>query len=197
MGGKYFFANRILFATFAPLKLNQKAVDYLKNFVIPFVGLSAGEHQYEFQIDDKFFASYEYSEIKQANIRVNLTLNKSDRMLVLTFYMVGTLEVTCSRCSGEFDLPVEGEETLYVKYGHEFREEDDNVVIIPEQESQINVAPFIYDYLSLMVPYRVVHPDDENGQSTCDPDVISRIDKASEIKETDPRWDKLKDLNLE
>lgn len=172
-------------------------MDYLKNFVIPFVGLSAGEHRFEFDIDDKFFANFEYSEINQAQVKVNLLLEKHDRMLVLNFLMEGTLRVTCSRCLDEFDMPVEGEEVLYIKYGTEFREEDDDVVIIPETESQINVAPFIYDYLSLMVPYRVVHPENEQGISQCDPDVIRRIESNPDQKEVDPRWDKLKDINLD
>lgn len=172
-------------------------MDYLKNFVIPFVGLSTGEHLFEYDIDDEFFASFEFSEIQRAKVRVNITLDKSERMMVLNFYMVGTLEVTCSRCAGEFDLPIEGEEILYIKYGQEYKEEDDNVIVVPEHESQINVAPFIYDYLSLMVPFRVVHPDDENGQSTCDPDIISRINTTIEKNDIDPRWDKLKDLNID
>lgn len=172
-------------------------MDYLKNFVIPFVGLSTGEHQFDYTIDDKFFASYEYSEISRANVKVDLILDKSDRMMVLTFRMLGILEVTCSRCSDLFDYPVEGEEILYVKYGPEFKEEDDNVIIIPETESHINVAPYIYDYLSLMVPYRVVHPDNEDRESGCDPDVIARIQNHSEQTDTDPRWDRLKDLNID
>lgn len=172
-------------------------MDYLKNFVIPFVGLSAGEHRFEFIIDDKFFANFEYSEINQAQVKVDLILEKHDRMLVLNFLMEGTLRVTCSRCLDEFDMPIEGKEVLYIKFGTEFREEDDDVVIIPETESQINVAPFIYDYLSLMVPYRVVHPENEQGISQCDPDVIRRIESNSDQKEVDPRWDKLKDLNLD
>jgi uncharacterized metal-binding protein YceD (DUF177 family) len=172
-------------------------VDYLKNFVIPFVGLGIGDHQFEFMIDDKFFACYEYSEIKQAQVRIDLNVEKSDRMLVFTFRMAGTLRVTCSRCLDEFDMPVEGEEVLYLKYGNEYKEEDDDVIIIPETESQINIAPFIYDYLSLMVPYRVVHPENENGETACDPDVINRISNTSEQKDTDPRWDKLKNLNID
>lgn len=172
-------------------------MDYLKNFVIPFVGLGIGDHQFEFMIDDKFFACYEYSEIKQAQVRIDLNVEKSDRMLVFTFRMTGTLRVTCSRCLDEFDMPVEGEEVLYLKYGNEYKEEDDDVIIIPETESQINIAPFIYDYLSLMVPYRVVHPENENGETACDPDVINRISNTSEQKDTDPRWDKLKNLNID
>lgn len=172
-------------------------MDYLKNFVIPFVGLSIGDHQFDFIIDDKFFACYEYSEIKQAQVRVDLNVEKSDRMLVFTFRMIGTLRVTCSRCLDEFDMPVESEQVLFLKYGNEYKEEDDDVIIIPETESQINIAPFIYDYLSLMVPYRVVHPENENGETACDPDVINRISNTSEQNDTDPRWDKLRNLNID
>lgn len=172
-------------------------MDYLKNFVIPFVGLSAEEHQFDFLIDDKFFECFEYSEIKRAQAKVHLNLNKHERMLELTFSLTGTLEVTCSRCLDHFDFPIDGKEVLFIKFGHEFKEEDDDVIIIPETESQINIAPFIYDYLCLLVPFRVVHPENEDGQSACDPDVISRIDNSSDINEIDPRWDKLRDLNVE
>lgn len=172
-------------------------MDYLKEFVIPFVGLSNGEHKFDFLIEDKFFASFEYSEIKKAKVQVDINLDKSDRMMVLTFSMKGLVNVTCSRCLDEFDLPVEGKEVLYIKYGNEYREEDDDVIIIPESETQINLAPFIYDYISLLVPFRVVHPENENGETECDPDVIRRIEENRQQKDIDPRWDKLKDLNLE
>lgn len=172
-------------------------MDYLKDFVIPFVGLSSGEHHFEYHIDDKFFESFEFSEIKQANINVNVTLEKRERMMVFTFDILGTLRVTCSRCLDEFDYPVDIQETLYIKFGQEYAEEDDNVIIIPESESHFDISPFIYDYLNLAVPYRVVHPDDENGQSACDPDVIKRIEALTGNKLPDSRWDKLKDLNLE
>ncbi len=172
-------------------------MDYLKNFVIPFVGLSTGEHLYEFLIDDKFFANFEYSEIKKAQVKVSLSLIKHERMLVLTFSMNGTLEVSCSRCLDTFDLPIEDEQTQYIKFGQEFKEEDADVMIIPENETQINVAPFIYDYLHLLVPFRIVHPVDEEGKSACDADVIRRIDSESEAKDIDPRWDKLKGLNFD
>ncbi|MFA6949690.1 MAG: DUF177 domain-containing protein [Lentimicrobiaceae bacterium] len=172
-------------------------MDYLKNFVIPFVGLSTGEHQFEYIIDDKFFACFEYSEIKKADVKIDLNFNKTERMLVLTFSIKGTLNVTCSRCLDQFDYPINGQEVLYIKYGQEYKEEDDEIIIIPETESQINISPFIYDYLNLMIPYRVVHPENENGESDCDPDVIKRIEQLTKHENIDPRWDKLKDLNLD
>jgi len=172
-------------------------VDYLRQFVIPFVGLSAGNHQFDYVIDDKFFASFEYSEIKSANVKVRLDLAKTDRMLVLNFYMSGTIRTECNRCLDEFDFPVEGKEEYFIKFGAEHHEEDDNVLVITESETHIDVAPLIYDYVNLLLPFKVVHPEDENGNSQCNPDVIRRIQQFSAHKENDNRWDKLKDLNIE
>lgn len=172
-------------------------MDYLKQFVIPFVGLSDGPHQYDYDIDDKFFASYEYTDISRANVRVDITLDKRDRMMVLEFRMLGTLGVACSRCGELFDMPVDTTETLYIKLGHEYKEDYDEVVTIPDTESHLNTAPWIFDFLCLAVPYRVVHPDKEDGTSGCDPEVIARLEEQSGNPDVDPRWDKLKDLNLE
>ncbi|NTW23550.1 MAG: DUF177 domain-containing protein [Lentimicrobium sp.] len=188
----------IIISTFAPLKPETiRAVDYLKQFVIPFVGLSAGNHQFEFEIDDKFFASFEYSEIKKARVTVSLDLNKQERMLVLNFSLSGTLQVRCDRCLDEFDMPVESFEEYFIKFGLEHREEDDNILVIAENETHIDVAQLIFDYLSLSVPYRVVHPDDENGVSQCNPEVIKKIEELSARKENESQWDALKNLNLE
>ena len=172
-------------------------MDYLKQFVIPFVGLSAGNHRFSFSVNDAFFDAFEYSQIKSANVKIDLDLNKMERMLVLNFSITGTIRATCDRCLDEFDLPVEGDEEFFVKFGDEFKEEDDNVMIIPESESHLDISPLIYDYLHLMVPYRVVHPDDAQGNSTCDTDIIKRITEIKAPEGQDARWEKLKDLNLE
>lgn len=188
----------IIISTFAPLKPETtRTVDYLKQFVIPFVGLSVGNHQFEFEIDDKFFASFEYSEIKKAQVSIKLDLERQDRMLVLNFSIIGTLRVTCVRCLDEFDLPVESEEEYFIKFGPEHKEEDDNVLVIAENETHIDLANLIYEYLCLLVPFRVIHPDDENGVSQCDPEVIKKIEQLSARKETGSQWDALKNLNLE
>ncbi len=188
----------IIISTFAPLKPETTiTVDYLKQFVIPFVGLSAGNHQFDFEIDDKFFASFEYSEINEARALVKLDLERQDRMLVLNFSISGTIRVLCDRCLGEFDMPVKSEEEYFIKFGHEHREEDDNVLIISENETHIDIASLIFDYMNLQIPYRVVHPDDENGISLCDPEALARIEQLSARKEKDSLWDALKDLNLE
>ncbi len=45
-----------------------------------------------------------------------------------------------------------------------------------------------------------MHEDDENGNSTCDPQVLAKLEELSqkeEEKESDPRWDALKNLKLD
>lgn len=172
-------------------------MDYLKQFVIPFVGLANGNHIYNYVIDDKFFESFGYGEISHAGVQTELTLNRSERMLILNFGMKGFVRVTCDRCLDEFDLPVEGEQELFVRFGHEYAEEDDNVIIIPERDSHFDIAPLIFDFIHLMIPYKVIHPDNEQGESTCDPEIIKKLNELSAHGKTESPWDKLKDLNFE
>ena len=52
------------------------------------------------------------------------------------------------------------------------------------------------DVYKRQLPIQKVHPDDENGKSTCDPDMLKKIREHMVIDEniTDPRWDELKNL---
>ena len=168
-----------------------------KEYIIPFVGLSNESHRFSFFIDDAFFAMFEVSEITRAGVQIELDLDKSDRMLVLNFNMSGFIGVTCSRCLDEFDLEVEAEQEFFVKFGTEYKEEDDNVLILPEGASQLDVSDLIFDYVHLMIPYRVVHPENEAGETACDPEVIEQLIKLSQKEANYSPWEKLKDIKLD
>ncbi len=198
IGVNYYLVIKIKISTFAPLKPETiQTVDYLRQFSIPFIGLSTGNHQFEFGIDDAFFAYFENSDIRQAHVKINLDLDKQERMMVLQFNLAGTLRVTCDRCLEEFDFPVNSNELYFIKFGHEHREEEDNVLVITENETHIDISQLLYDYLMLSLPYRIVHPEDDTGNSGCDPGALERIERLSADKPTDPRWDALKDLQTE
>jgi uncharacterized protein len=169
-------------------------MDHLREFVIPFAGLKPGNHQFEFIIDDMFFEQFEYSEIKKGRISVHLDMEKEDKMLILNFHDEGTIEVTCDRCLEPFSLPIKGNERLLVKFGAGYFEENDEVQVIPEGDSQFDVSPFIYEFLNLQLPIRRVHPEDKNGNAMCNPDIIERLEKQDEHHEPDPRWEVLNRL---
>ncbi len=171
-------------------------MNYLKQFIISFRGLSIGTHHFKFDIDDRFFENYEYSEIKKGKIAVDLLLEKQQRMLILKFTIKGYVNVMCDRCLEYFNQQISGKERLIVKFGEKKYEETDEILIIPETEQRIDISHYIYEYINLLVPYRHVHPEDENGISQCNPEAIKRIEELSKHKTLDHRWDVLKKLKF-
>ena len=162
----------------------------LKEYVIPFVGLKEGVHDYSFEVDGKFFESFDYSEINQGDIHVEVSMEKKERMLIFNFSILGYVVVPCDRCLAEMEYPVNGTERLIVKFGQERKEETEEIIIIPETESHIDISGFIYEYIMLLLPYRRVHPE---GEESCNNAMIDKLDQYT-AHEEDPRWAALKEL---
>lgn len=176
---------------------NQKShfVDNLKDFIIHFVGLSIGNHQFDFEVNDLFFERFEYSQLKKGLVKVTADLEKQENMMVFSFHFHGYVEVTCDRCGEEFNLPLDSNERYIVKLGAEFVEESDDMITIPSTEYKFDLAPYLYESLHLMLPPKVVHPDDEGGHSLCNPDTLRKLEEMSPHTSPDPRWNILTRLN--
>lgn len=167
---------------------------YFDQFIIPFAGLKPGEHSFSFDVTDEFFSKYNYSELSRGRIQVELILEKQERMLILNFDLVGTIEVMCDRCLDFYHQPVQGKQRLFIKFGEDFHEESDEIVVIPRSENKIEVGHYIFELIILLLPYRLVHPENEKGESVCDKDIIQKIEEYMPHHYMDPRWDALKKL---
>lgn len=168
----------------------------LNQYSIQFTGLKPGRHDFEFEIDNKFFESIEYSEVQDGKLNVALALDKHTNMLVLDFVIAGNVNVLCDRCGEDFLLPLSAKERLIIKFGEETTEVAEDVLVIPRNESEINVSHFIYEYIILALPPKRVHPEGK-----CDKEVLKRLKKLEDEtnknkKSTDPRWDGLKNITL-
>lgn len=172
----------------------------LKEFVINFGSLPNGEHEFDFEIDDSFFQHFDNSIIQKGNVDVLVVMEKKETMLLLDFTMEGVVTVPCDRCLEDLDLDIEGYNELIVKFGEEGEESSEEVVVLSPKEYELDVAQYIYEFLSVMIPMRNVHDEEENGQG-CDPEVLKEIEKhlAKETPENeqpiDPRWDALRNIN--
>jgi len=51
----------------------------MKEYTIPFVGLKIGQHKYDFNLDKKFFEHFEYDEFHQADIKLEVILDKKTK----------------------------------------------------------------------------------------------------------------------
>jgi uncharacterized metal-binding protein YceD (DUF177 family) len=171
----------------------------LKEFDIAFAGLKEGLHQFEYKIDNSFFEIFEYDEFNRATIEVGLSFLRKATLFELDFTVKGDLELACDLTNEWFDQPVSGSLQLVVKFGDTFRDEGDDILVIPHNENKINVAQYIYETIILGVPLKRVHPGVLDG-SLKSP-VLDKL-KSLEIENdenknkqgNDPRWDKLKNL---
>ena len=171
-----------------------------KEFLIPFAGLKQGKHQFEFDIDKTFFDDFGFDDYNDVNIKVNLILEKQSTMLELGFKHKGTVNVPCDLSNENFDLPVKGKLDLIVKFGDEFNNDSDEILVLPHGEHQVDVSQYIYEMIVLSGPSKRVHPGIKDG--TVAVDIIDKLNELSpketqeeEKKEdTDPRWDELKKL---
>ena len=169
-------------------------MDSFKQFVIKFGGLKADTHHFDFEIDNGFFDHFEYSEIKNGTIIVHLELVKEEKVLTFHFFFDGMVTLPCDRCFEPVDLKINGTELLIVKFGDGYYEENDELQVIPEGVTQFDISPFLYEYIHLLLPFRRIHPEDETGNSLCDPEIIKMLDRPSSGNEPDPRWEVLNKL---
>ncbi len=171
----------------------------LKEYLIPFAGLKIGKHQFDYQLDNTFFQCFDYDEFNNASIKVTVVLEKKSSMLELDFKHKGTINVPCDVSGEEFDLPIKGKFRLLVKFGEEFNDENEELLILPHGEFQFSVAQYIYETIVLSIPLKRVHPGIKDGSLI---EVIEKLEslapnanKNEEIKEEiDPRWENLKKL---
>ncbi|WP_075343767.1 YceD family protein [Tenacibaculum agarivorans] len=172
----------------------------LKEYNISFVGLKEGNHEFTYQIDNTFFTKFQFEEFNEANVNIHIDFVKKSTLMELIFTANGYVNVPCDITSEPYNQDLEGKFKLIVKFGPEFNDEDDEILILPHEEYQLNVAQYIYELIVLSVPSKRIHPDVLNG--TMESDTLKKLKELEINKEktvdnkstTDPRWDKLKDL---
>jgi len=163
---------------------------------IAFRGLSQGKHFFEYEIDDRFFSDFDGGVVEEGRVNVCLTLEKQSALMILKFDIKGLVRVQCDRCLEMYDQPIKGSDQIFVKFGEKEFEDGDEVIWVGANDNQLNVAQLIYEFVCLAVPIKRVHPDDENGNSTCDPEMIEKLDKyiIKDDDQSNPVWNDLKKL---
>lgn len=168
----------------------------LSFYNIAFKGLSQGKHIFDYEVDGRFFAEFEGGLVEAGNVAVKLTLEKQSSLMIFTFDVKGTVRVQCDRCLEMYDQPIKSKERIFVKFGEKEFSDGDDVIWVSVNDYQLNVAQLIYEYIGLAIPIKRVHPDDEEGNSTCDPEMIEKLDKyvVREDEVKNPVWNDLKKL---
>ena len=174
-------------------------MNYLSQYTIPFSGLKEGKHLFDFTADQRFFAGSEESEIEKGNVNIQVELEKRSTYLRLTFMLEGEVELICDRCLEAYLQPIKSRNIMLVKFSETETDDGDEVIYIHPGSYQVEVAKLIYEFIVLSIPIRHVHPDDQDGNSLCDPEMLKKLDEykandLTEINPMDPRWNDLKKI---
>ncbi len=166
-------------------------------YEIPFVGLKEGTHQFEYQIKRDFFDAFDYDEFNDAEVLISLDFVKKTTLFELHFHCKGWVEIACDLSNELFHQPINNDMNLIVKFGEEYNDDDDEMLIIPHGEYKIDIAQYLYELIVLAVPAKRIHPGVLDG--TLHSVVLDKLKELESKKEKsslqiDARWEKLKEI---
>ncbi|MFY0689419.1 MAG: DUF177 domain-containing protein [Cyclobacteriaceae bacterium] len=166
----------------------------LRSFEIMISRLANGSNTFEYQLNNEFFEHFEHSLIEKGKGKAFLDVVKSETMMQLSFRIDLTIEMECDISLKKFDHQIEVENELIIKFGPEEKELSEDVIVIRSDAQFFNVAGYIYEFCSLEVPMKSIHPDIEAQER---PDLYYGTPEEEETEvseEIDPRWAALKKL---
>lgn len=188
-------------------------------FKLPLKSMSAGTHQFEYRLDKRFFENMESADIHDADLTVQLTVTYKSDIYTLDFAIKGTITLICDRCLDNLIFPVDTTYHIAVKYGDDFCDDSDELLIIPQSDNYLNVAYMLYDTVALTIPIKHVHPmgkcnrqmsamlkkhrahrpgdEDAELEDTLIDEMEAMDSEPEADAPTDPRWDQLKKLNTQ
>ena len=175
---------------------------------------------YSYELDRKFFDAIDHEDVRKGDVKAELTVRKTVDAYEMNFHLYGTIQIACDRCLDEMNQEIDTKDRLIVKFGEEYSEESDELVIIPEDEGAINIAWYLYEFIVLNIPMKHVHEqgkcnkvmtskyrkhqavqvadddDDSDDDDLSVEDLSDDNDSSDDLaqQDTDPRWDELKKL---
>ena len=162
---------------------------------IEFAGLKVGKHQFNFELNKEFFENFSFFDFNNIDLSVDVDLTKKSTLLELNFHVRGSVNVNCDMTNEPFDMPFNKEDFLVVKFGQEYNDEDNEILVLPYGEHKVILDQYLYELVILSLPRKRVHPGVEDG--TLESEIIKILDelKPSGLAlESDPRWEKLKKI---
>ena len=168
-------------------------------FIIPLNGLTAGENKFFWQAGKEFFDSFENTEILDAQLDIDVRVEKSGRYIGIDCYVLGKVVVECDRCLEELEIPVDLDVLLSVKFGEsessdESQDGEREVIFLPVDNTEFDVKQVVYDYVCLSLPLQRVHEEGE-----CNPETMKyygegQKDEAVEVVSENNPFAALKDM---
>ena len=131
----------------------------LAAFDVDIVPPQEGVRTYDLGPD--FFGLFEHSLLEEGKLTAQVSMHLSSRLLEIFVKIQGTVQLVCDRSLKPFDYPVQLEKKVTFKRGHEYQEIGTDMYMIEQHVATINIAQHLYDFVSLAIPMKKIHPQFE------------------------------------
>ncbi len=167
--------------------------------------------RFVYDLDNPYFTDIDGSEVSKGKVHVTVDVKKlaASDAFELVFQLDGEVIVACDRCLDDMEVGITAHDKVMVKLGADYAD-DGEWVIIPEEEGDINVAWFMYEFIALALPMKHVHAPGKCNQAmagklnkhlrlSADEDMAGDGDAEDEdlenpSNEPDSRWNELKKI---
>ena len=173
----------------------------LQHFSIQLKSLKNGVHHYHFQVGNSFFEKMESQSIKDANYDIEVDLERENKSIDITIKGSGNIQTVCDRCTASISLPVTFTSRVYAQINNNPNVDDLETYYYDEKEPILDLAPIVYNEISLHLPLVNVYDCEDEKPLPCDTATLDRLDIVddtpdSESEESSSPWDALNDMNF-
>ena len=119
----------------------------MNKYRIDLLSVGADPVKYEFALDNQYFKDIDGPEIQKGNVKAIVEVSRKHSSFVLNFKFDGCIVVTCDRCLDDMDLPVSVESELKVRFGDEYRDDDEWGDVVYDDSD-------VFAWMPLPTPYK-------------------------------------------
>ncbi len=169
-----------------------------EEYWIDIINLKNGTYTYEFNINNEFFDFFENSLVDRGSLKAVINLEKNERLIRAIFELSGTVELICDRSLKTFNYSLKSKNEHVYKFSGNADDDTEDITHLKSTTEQIDLGHLIYEYISINIPMRKIHPD-HIGENENENDFYfkteTKTNQDSKEESIDPRWEALKKLN--
>ena len=153
-----------------------KFIVTLQPFIISLNGLAQGRSEFCYRVGEEFFGTYGNSGISDADVAVQVAVEKANGFIGVDCSISGTVTLPCDRCLEPLTLPVDAFAQLSVKFGPEPAEAplpmegEREILYLSDADTDLDLSQTVYDYTLLSLPMQKVHAEGE-----CNPETLKYL----------------------
>lgn len=176
-----------------------KKESVINEYEIALVSLKYKEHFFNYRVGNEFFTCFDSSPVEVGDLEVEVKLDKAETLLNLEVSISGTINLRCDRSLDLFDYALDKKAIMVYKYGEEYQELSDELIVLPEGVQTLNLASLLYELIVIEIPFKKLHPRYVTNEDLDDDDSeleVVYLDESEENQETEEEkestWEDLK-----